>query len=137
MTSGFLRFVLIGCGTLCVALGVIGIFLPLMPTTVFLLLAAACYARSSDRFYQRLVNHRFLGVYIRNSREGRGMKRRDKVITLALLWISIGATMIWTAHSAWLRLLLLAIATGVTVHVARIPVFNPVASPGPAPERQP
>ena len=59
------------------------------------------------------------------------MRRRDKVITLALLWVSIGATMIWTAESVWLRLLLLAIATGVTVHVARIPVFKPSAAPEP------
>ena len=114
MSSGWMRFLLIACGTLCVALGVIGIFLPLMPTTVFLLMAAACYARSSDRFYQKLVSHRILGVYIRNSREGRGMKRRDKTITIVLLWLSIGATMIWTAHTWWLRLLLLAIATGPT-----------------------
>jgi uncharacterized membrane protein YbaN (DUF454 family) len=131
MSSGWMRFLLIGCGTLCVALGVIGIFLPLMPTTVFLLMAAACYARSSDRFYQKLVNHRVLGHYIRSSREGRGMKRRDKAITLVLLWVSIGATMIWTAHTIWLRLLLLAIATGVTVHVAKLPAFRPSVDPSP------
>ena len=125
MTSGLMRGLLVACGTLCVALGVIGIFLPLMPTTVFLLLAAACYARSSDRFYQRLVNHRYLGPYIRSSREGRGMRRRDKAITLVLLWMGIGATMIWSVETLWLRLVLLAIATGVTVHVARIPAFVP------------
>ena len=136
MSSGWMRFLLIACGTLCVALGVIGIFLPLMPTTVFLLMAAACYARSSDRFYQKLVSHRILGVYIRNSREGRGMKRRDKTITIVLLWLSIGATMIWTAHTWWLRLLLLAIATGVTVHVARIPAFRPTPKPF-SPEQSP
>ena len=131
MSSGWMRFLLIACGTLCVGLGVIGIFLPLMPTTVFLLMAAACYARSSDRFYQKLVNHRILGVYIRNSREGRGMKKRDKAITIVLLWLSIGATMIWTAQTWWLRLILLAIAAGVTVHVARIPAFRPSADSSP------
>ena len=131
MSRTLLRILLISCGTLCVALGVIGIFLPLMPTTVFLLLAAACYARSSDRFYQKLVNHRFLGIYIRNSREGRGMRRREKTFTLVLLWLSIGATIVWTAHSLWLRLLLLAIATGVTVHVAKIPAFTPAEEPQP------
>lgn len=127
-----MRGLLLVCGTICVALGVIGIFLPLMPTTVFLLMAAACYARSSERFYQRLVTHRWLGVYIRNSREGRGMRRRDKAVTLTLLWLSIGATMIWTAQTWWLRLLLLAIAAGVTIHVARIPVCVPAA---PEPDR--
>ena len=131
MSKTLLRALLIACGTLSVALGVIGIFVPLMPTTVFLLLAAACYARSSDRFYQKLIGHRYLGVYIRNSREGRGMRRRDKIVTIALLWLSIGASIVWTAHALWLRLVLLAIATGVTVHVARVPVFNPAAQPGP------
>ncbi len=113
------------------ALGVIGIFLPLMPTTVFLLLAAACYARSSDRFYKKLIENRFLGPYIRNSREGRGMRRRDKTVTLLLLWVGIGVTIVWTAHTLWLRLLLLAIATGVTVHVARIPAFKAADAPQP------
>ena|SRR5436190_5272448 len=131
MSSRFLRALLVVCGTLCVALGVIGIFLPLMPTTVFLLMAAACYARSSDRFYQKLVNHRFLGVYIANSREGRGMKRRDKTVTIVLLWVSMIITMIVTAKAWWLRLLLISIATGVTVHVARIRAFQPAADPAP------
>ena len=126
MTSGLLKILLIICGSLCVALGVIGIFLPLMPTTVFLLLAAACYARSSERFYQKLVNHRFLGHYIRS--RGRGMRRRDKAVTLAMLWVGIGATMIWTAESTWLRLVLLVIAISVTVHVARLPAFSAAAA---------
>jgi uncharacterized membrane protein YbaN (DUF454 family) len=116
-----MRALLVVCGTLCVALGVVGIFVPLMPTTVFLLMAAACYARSSDRFYQKLVNHRILGAYVRSSR---GMPRRAKVITLVLLWASIGTTIVWTAHAWWLRLLLLAIAVAVTAHVARIPAVR-------------
>ena len=124
MSGRVLKALLVVCGTLCVALGVIGIFLPLMPTTVFLLMAAACYARSSERFYQRLVNHRFLGIYIRNSREGRGMRRRDKAITLGLLWVSIAVTMVFTAHTWWLRLLLVAVVVGVTIHVVRIPAFQ-------------
>jgi uncharacterized protein len=125
------KLLLIACGTLCVALGVIGIFLPIMPTTVFLLMAAACYARSSERFYQRLLNQRYLGSYIRNHREGRGMKRRDKAVTLVLLWIGIGATIIFSMNALWGRLVMLGIATAVTVHVAKIPSFrpDPVAQP--------
>jgi uncharacterized membrane protein YbaN (DUF454 family) len=131
MSSGLMRAVLIVCGTLCVALGVLGIFLPLLPTTVFLLLAAACYARSSERFYQRLVNDRWLGAYIRNHREGRGMRRRDKAVTLALLWAGIGATAVWTVTAIWLRLLLAVIAVAVTIHVVRLPVFRGVLDPTP------
>lgn len=126
MTARLMNYVLIACGSLAVVLGVIGIFVPLMPTTVFLLLAAACYARSSDRFYQKLVNSRWLGAYIRNSREGRGMSRREKTVTLVLLWVGIGASMIVSVSALWLRLLLLLIAVAVTVHVARIKVAAPV-----------
>jgi uncharacterized membrane protein YbaN (DUF454 family) len=122
-----MRGLLVICGTLFVSLGALGIFLPLLPTTVFLLLAAACYARSSDRFYHRLITNRWFGAYIQNQREGRGMRRRDKVVTVSLLWAGIGATMIWSVEATWLRVLLLAIATGVTVHVVRLPAFRVAA----------
>ncbi len=120
MTSGLMRAVLIVCGTIFVGLGVLGIFLPLMPTTVFLLLAAACYARSSERFHRRLVEHPWLGSYIR---QRHGMTARQKAITITILWVSLAATMIWTARSPWLRLLLIAIGAGVTLHVVRLPAF--------------
>jgi uncharacterized membrane protein YbaN (DUF454 family) len=124
MSARIFRILLIVLGTLCVALGVLGIFVPLLPTTVFLLMAAACYARSSERFYQRLITNRLLGSYIRNHREGRGMTRRDKLVTVVLLWVGIGATMIWAVTALWLHLLLLGIAAGVTVHVVKLPSFQ-------------
>lgn len=117
-----MKALLIVCGTIFVGLGIIGIFLPLMPTTVFLLLAAACYARSSDRFHRRLVEHPWLGPYIRQSR---GMTARQKAVSISVLWISLAVTMVWTAHALWLRLLLAAIGIGVTLHVARLPAFRP------------
>jgi uncharacterized membrane protein YbaN (DUF454 family) len=129
MHARLFRLILVLCGTLSVGLGVIGIFVPLMPTTVFLLLAAACYARSSERHYQRLVQHPWLGSYIRNSREGGGMSRRHKTVTLALLWIGIGATAFLSVDQWWLRVLLGAIAVAVTVHVARLPLPRTVPLP--------
>lgn len=121
MTSGLMNALLIACGTLCVGLGILGIFLPLMPTTVFLLLAAACYARSSERFHRRLVEHPWLGPYIRQSR---GMTTRQKAMSVTVLWLSLIATMVWTADAWWLRLLLVAIGAGVTAHIVRIPAFH-------------
>jgi uncharacterized membrane protein YbaN (DUF454 family) len=118
-----MKALLVTVGTLSVGLGVLGIFLPLLPTTVFLLLAAACYARSSDRFYLWLINHRWLGSYIRNHYEGRGMRRRDKVITLIALWAGIGATAIWSVEAAWIRVVLAGIAIAVTAHIVRLPAF--------------
>ncbi len=128
MTSRLMKALLVTLGTLSVGLGVLGIFLPLLPTTVFLLLAAACYARSSDRFYQWLINHRWLGRYIRNHYEGRGMSRRDKIVTLVALWAGIGATAIWSVEALWIRLVLLGIAAAVTTHVAKLKVFEETGS---------
>ena len=127
MSRKLLQGLLVTCGTFCVALGVLGIFVPLLPTTIFLLLAAACYARSSERFHQKLLNHRWLGAYIRNYRSGRGMTRREKAFTLAMLWIGIGATAIWSVSVWWLRVLLVLIAISVTVHVGRLKVARPAA----------
>ena len=122
MTSRFMRALLVVCGTICVGLGILGIFLPLMPTTVFLLLAAACYARSSERFHRRLVEHPWLGPYIRQSQ---GMTTRQKAISIGVLWASLMVTMVWTAHAGWLRLLLVLVGAGVTLHIAWLPAFRP------------
>lgn len=119
-----MRFLLIAAGTLCVILGTIGIFLPVMPTTPFLLLAAACYARSSERFYQWLLNNRFLGAYIRNYREGLGMTVRAKVFTLTTLWAGIGYSVYIVDHLA-VRLLLAVVVIGVTSHIVLLPTHRP------------
>ncbi len=116
---------LIGAGTLCVALGVVGMFVPLLPTTPFLLLAAACYARSSQRFYRWLMTNRWCGAYIRNYRAGRGLPLRQKIMVLALLWTTIGATALCVVSLWWVRLLLMLIAVGVTLHLLWIKTYKP------------
>jgi hypothetical protein len=128
------RTLLIVGGTLCVALGAIGIFVPVLPTTPFLLLAAICYARSSPRFYRWLIGNRWCGAYIRNYREGRGIAFKHKVITLTLLWLSIGYAAIFAVSAWWLRLLLLGIAVGVTLHLTRLRTYRPQTQGTGAPE---
>ncbi|PVV82725.1 YbaN family protein [Dehalogenimonas alkenigignens] len=110
------RIILIGIGTLALALGVLGVFLPLLPTTPFLLLAAACYARSSPRFYHWLIHHHWLGEYIRNYRENRAIKFKVKVSAIVVLWLVIGLS-ITVVDAVWIRLLLGVIAAGVTIHL--------------------
>lgn len=119
------RTFLIACGTLSVALGVVGIFFPVLPTTPFLLLAAVCYARSSERFYHWLLTNRWLGEYIRNYREGRGIPLKQKVLTITLLWLSIGYAALFVAPLWWVRLILFGIATGVTIHLVRTKTYRP------------
>jgi uncharacterized membrane protein YbaN (DUF454 family) len=115
---------LIGVGALSVVLGVLGMFLPLLPTTVFLLLAAWCFSRSSPRFHAWLLNNRVLGRYISAYHEGRGMSLRDKWISLATLWLGIGVTVVFFVDVLWVRCLLLAIAAGVTIHLVRLPTYR-------------
>jgi uncharacterized protein len=128
-----LQTLLIAAGLLFVGLGILGIFLPILPTTPFLLLAAYCFARSSDRFYHWLMTNRWFGAYIRNYREGRGMPLREKIISLTALWLTISATIIFSVSAWWLRLLLLAIALGVTTHLVRLPTYQPPPEDSPAP----
>ena len=116
----FIRVLLIACGTLCVALGVLGIFVSLLPTTPFLLLAAICYGRSSERFYHWLLNNRWFGEYIKNYREGRGIPLREKTLTLIALWLTIGFTTLRVVSAWWGQLILLGVAVGVTIHLVRI-----------------
>jgi hypothetical protein len=126
-----LRIGLIVAGSVFVVLGVLGMFVPLLPTTVFLLLAAWCYARSSERFHRWLLHNRFFGDYIRNYREGRGMRVREKAVTLGALWASIAYSVLTLDFRLWIDLLLLAIATGVTIHILTIRTYRPerLASP--------
>ena len=114
------RRLLIGAGTLCTGLGIIGIFIPILPTTPFLLLAAACYMRSSERFYQWLINNRIFGAYVRNYIEGRGMPIRIKIFTILLLWLTIGLSITFGVQNIVIRIVLIGIAIGVTVHIVLI-----------------
>jgi len=114
------RRLLIGAGTLSTGLGIIGVFVPILPTTPFLLLAAACYMRSSERFYQWLINNRIFGAYVRNYIEGRGMPIRIKIFTILLLWLTIGLSITFGVQNIVIRIVLICIAIGVTVHIVLI-----------------
>jgi uncharacterized membrane protein YbaN (DUF454 family) len=111
------RYLLIIIGTLFLGLGIIGIFLPLLPTTPFLLLAAACYTRSSKRLYNWLLTNRWLGNYIRNYRERKEVPFKIKILSISFLWIAIGYSAIFVVHILLGRIILILIATGVTIHI--------------------
>ncbi len=90
--SGVVRVALISVGAVSLALGVVGIFVPVLPTTPFLLLSAACFVRSSDRLHAWLVNHGHLGPYISGITAGTGMPLRSKVVALGTMWLSTTAS---------------------------------------------
>ena len=120
-----IRALLLVAGTISLALGAIGIFLPILPTTPFLLLSAACYMRSSERMHKWLLGNRWFGEYIRNYQEGRGIPLKTKIVAMAFLWAAI----IYSAFFALDEILiaqvaLLLIALGVSVHLIRLPTLK-------------
>jgi uncharacterized protein len=131
ITSPLTKFVLIAAGTLLVILGAVGVFVPVLPTTPFLLLAAAFYARSSRRLYHWLLSNRLFGEYVRKYREGRGLPLRLKILTILTLWLTIGSTALFAVSSLWGRLILFLIAAGVTLHLIMIKTSTQAPSPGP------
>lgn len=118
-----LRLALMTVGWVAVAAGVAGIFLPLVPTVPLLLLAAGCFARSSDSFHRWLVEHRRLGPLIRDYLHGDGIPQRAKVTAIVMVWLSISLSM-YFVPAPWVKMLLATIATGITVYLVKLPTLN-------------
>jgi len=116
----FYRYLYLISGILLVAIGVIGIFLPLLPTTIFLILASACFIKGSPKANEWLRNHKILGVYIKNYQDKTGLSIKAKVFNITLLWIMILSSAFFFTEELLIRLLLLAIAIGVTIHLLMI-----------------
>lgn len=111
------KYLLITAGFISLGLGVAGMVLPVLPTTPFLLLSAACFMRGSVRLYTWLMNHKVLGEYIRNFREHKAIPLSVKISSVSLLWITMLISIFFVVDALVLRLLLAAIAVGVTVHI--------------------
>jgi len=116
---------LVSVGVLSVGLATAGIFLPLLPTTPFLLLAAACFIRSSDRLYRWLITRKWFGPYIKNYREHKVITKRAKVVILLLFWGTLCYTAIGIISALAARVLLLLIGVGVTLHVLSLKTLTP------------
>ncbi len=114
------RYAYLISGFLLVGIAVIGIFLPILPTTIFLILASACFMKSSPKANEWLKNNRFLGAYLRNYHDKTGLTITTKAVNIGLLWISISLSAYFLTDELFIRLLLLAIAIGVTIHLLMI-----------------
>jgi hypothetical protein len=117
-----LRGLLTLAGLFCTALAVLGIFLPLLPTVPLLLLAAACFARGSERFHNRLLEHPRLGPMIRGFLEGQGIPLRAKITAMGLIWLTIPVSVLFFIPFFWVKIFLIAIGLCVTVYLLRLPV---------------
>lgn len=123
------RGLLMVAGTILLFLGAIGIFLPILPTTPFLLLAAACYMRSSERLHKWLLGNRWFGEYIKNYQAGRGIPMKSKLIALGMLWAAIlYSTFFVVDEILFAQVALVLVAAGVTVHLVRLPTYKKTVS---------
>lgn len=109
-----MRIFLVSAGSVSLGLALLGIFLPLLPTTPFLLLTAACYVRSSERLYNWLITHKQLGPYIRNYRDGNGIPVKIKIIGVTTLWASMLFTIIFVVPLIQVKILLALIGSYFT-----------------------
>lgn len=115
----FARFLFSLLGTLCLLVGILGLILPLLPATPFLLLATACYVRGSHALHSWLMRNPFLGTYISNIKEHRGMPRRAKLMTIAVLWASLLFS-VYRVESLLVDATLLIVGIGVTALIFRL-----------------
>lgn len=114
------RGILIILGSFFLGLGIIGIIVPLLPTTPFLLLAAACYARSSKKFYNWLINNKWFGPYITNYLEGKGIPIKIKIYAISIIWITILFSVFFIVKILLVNIILIIIAIVVSIYLISI-----------------
>ena len=122
--GGAARVLLFAGGSLSLGLGIFGIFLPVLPTTPFLILAAFLFARSSHRVHYWILHNRLFGRYIRNYVSGNGMPFTAKILVLVILWATICLSAFLAISILWVRILLFAVAFGVSIHILTIPTLR-------------
>ncbi len=120
MAGTILRLALLALGWLAVVLALLGLLLPLLPTTPFVLLAAGCFARASERCHRWLLSAPVIGPILADYTAGRGVALTVRLKAIALVWLGIGSSVLWFVQATAPRLLLLAIAATVTVYLLRL-----------------
>ena len=116
----FYRYLYLVSGVLLVAIGVIGIFLPVLPTTIFLILASACFVKGSPKANDWLRNHKILGQYVKNYQDKTGLTLRSKIINIIFLWTMILLSAFLFTEELIIRIILIGIAVGVTIHLLMV-----------------
>ncbi|MCJ7633253.1 YbaN family protein [Candidatus Bathyarchaeota archaeon] len=122
--SEFKKGLFVVAGTISLGLGTVGIALPVLPTTPFLLLSAACYYKGSERLHRWMLNNRLFGEYLRNYKEGKGIPPRTKIFTLTLLWSVISFSALFMLNNPIIQIILFTIAIGVSTHIIMLPNFK-------------
>lgn len=119
--SRTIKLLYIFIGTFFLIIGILGIFLPLLPATPFLLLTAFFYAKSSKKLYDWLLSKKWLSAYIVHYKKGTGIDPKIKIITLVILWLSITISIYNVFSKFNIVIILFCIAVGVSIHILLIP----------------
>lgn len=111
------KVIYITIGSISLALGTLGIFLPVLPTTPFYLLTAWLYMNSSEKLYKKAMTNRYFGTIVRNFQENKAIPLKIKITSISMLWITILLSAFLFVPIWWVKILLIGIAVGVTVHI--------------------
>ena len=123
-SSSLKNAIYVAAGTASLGLGIIGVFLPVLPTTPLLLLSAACYYKGSERMHRWLLSNKLFGSYIRSYKEGKGISQAGKIFTICLLWITISFSTFYIVNNYFMQIALFAIAIAVTIHIIALPTYR-------------
>ena len=130
-----IRTIWLVAGTICVVLGAIGIVLPILPTTPFLLAAAACYYKSSPRMHKWLLNNKWFGEYIKNYQEGKGLTRKTKITALTVLWITIIISSFFILELILppqlvlpIQAIMVTVAIVVSIYIIKLPTWKKISA---------
>lgn len=123
MLTPLKRGLLICVGCLSLLTGVIGAFVPLLPTVPLVLLAGFCFARSSESLHRWLLQHRYFGPILKNFESGKGVPRKVKLRAILMIWISMGLSC-WIVDRPVLCLMLFAIGFAVSLYLYRLPEYQ-------------
>jgi uncharacterized membrane protein YbaN (DUF454 family) len=124
LSQKIIRSIYIIVGTIALIIGAIGLFLPVIPTTPLVLLAAACYYRGSDRLHTWILNSRWFGETIKNFHEGKGLNRSTKARAISMMWIMILISAWFFVSSLFIRVAIICVAIGVTIYLVRLPTLE-------------
>ncbi len=127
-TNLIIKIILNVVGTVSLALGVIGIFLPLLPTTPFLLLASLCYVKGSKKLYNKLMTNKYLGPYIKGFKNKQGMPLKAKYYSIILLWVSLGISMYLYMYNNVILFILSVIGVSVSILIFKMKTLNKEAN---------
>lgn len=119
--SRMMRMLFFSIGTVFLIIGLVGVFLPVLPTTPFILVTAACYARSSPRFYHWLMNHKVFGPYLRAWRDEKRIPLRAKILAFTMITVSITICIVFIIPVPAVKILLAVIAISVMIYISRFP----------------